>query len=131
MVPEQITVWWNSFLGLFDTIPEDSIAITVYVGGTILALLCWYSIAKRLPKPLGGITWVILFACLATPTVSEGQNAELAPAIIGLLFGILTKEQPLIWSNLGLILFVAGMGFLVGFFWTKFKDSRSPLTTNT
>lgn len=131
MVPEQITVWWNSFLSLFDAIPEDSIAITVYVGGTIIALLCWYNIAKRLPSPLGGITWIILFACLATPTVSEGQNAELAPAIIGLLFGIITKEQPIIWSNLSLILFVAGMGFLVGFFWIRFKNSRNQMTTNT
>ena len=131
MVPEQITALWNSFLSLFDTIPEDTLAITVYVGGTIIALLCWYNIARRLPSPLGGITWIILFACLATPTISEGQNAELAPAIIGLIFGVFTKEQHLIWSNLGSILFVAGIGFLVGYFWTKYKDSRTQLTTNT
>lgn len=131
MVLEQISAWWYSFLSLFDAIPEHGLAITVYVGGTIIALLCWYSIARRLPRPLGGITWIILFACLATPTVSEGQNAELAPAIIGLIFGILTKEQHLIWSNLALILFVAGMGFLVGYFWSKYKENRSQLTSNT
>lgn len=121
---EQITAWWNSFLSLFDAIPEDTLAITVYVGGTIIALLCWYGIARRLPSPFGGITWIILFACLATPTVSEGQNAELAPAIIGLLFGVLTKEQLLIWTNFAAILFVAGIGFLVGYCWSKYKESR-------
>ena len=128
-MPEQITTWWYSFLSLFDGIAEGTIASIVYVGGTLLALWLWYTIARRLPRPLGGITWIILFACLATPTVSQGQNAELAPAIIGLIFGVLTKEQPLVWSNLGLIVFVAGMGFLVGFFWTKYKDSRPQTTT--
>lgn len=120
-----MTQWWYSFLSLFDTIPEDTIAITVYIGGTIVALLCWYSIARRLPSPLGGITWIILFACLATPTVSEGDNAGLAPAFIGLIFGILTKEQPLIWSNLASILFVAGLGFFVGFCWSKYKSNQN------
>ena len=77
---EQITAWWNSFLSLFDAIPEDTLAITVYVGGTIIALLCWYGIARRLPSPFGGITWIILF--------------------------------------------VAGIGFLVGYCWSKYKESR-------
>lgn len=117
-----LSQWWDGFLDLFDGIPENTIAITVYVGGTIIALLCWYSIAKRLPSPLGGITWIILFACLATPTISEGENAELAPAIIGVIFGILTKEQTLIWSNLTSILLVASIGFLVGFCWSKYKN---------
>ncbi len=116
--------WWYQFLGLFDGIPEDNIAVTVYVGGTVLALYCWYSIARRLPSPLGGITWIILFACLATPTVSEGDNAGLAPALIGLIFGILTKEQPLIWSNLASILFVASIGFLIGFCWSKYRNLK-------
>ena len=124
MVPEQLTSWWYSFLSLFDTIPEKTIAIIVYVGGTLIALWCWSNIARRLPSPLGGITWIILFACLATPTVSQGQNAELAPAIIGLIFGVLTKEQPLIWANLASIGFVAGIGFLVAYCWTRYKYNR-------
>ena len=131
MVPEQISALWYNFLSLFDTIPEGVIATTVYVGGTLIALMCWYSIARRLPSPLGGITWIILFACLATPTVSEGSNAELAPALIGLIFGILTKEQPLIWTNLSMIMFVAGMGFLVAYCWSRYKANRNQISTHT
>ena len=119
--------WWYSFLSLFDTIPEDNIAVTVYVGGTIIALCCWYSVAKRLPSPLGALTWIILFACLSTPTVSEGENAGLAPALIGMIFGILTKEQNLIWSNLSAILFVAAICFLVMFFWSRYQNQRKNL----
>ena len=130
-MPEQISAWWYSFLSLFDAIPEDALAITVYVGGAIIALWCWYNIARRLPSPIGGMTWIVLFAFLATPTVSEGQNAELAPAIIGLIFGILTKEQPLIWANLALILFVAGIGFLVGYFWSKYKTNQNQQPQDT
>lgn len=128
---EQMSAWWYSFLSLFDAIPESLLATIVYVGGTLIALWCWYNISRRLPSPLGGITWIILFACLATPTVSEGHNAELAPALIGLIFGILTKEPPLIWSNLALIFFVAGIGFLVGYFWSKYKAANVQTHQNT
>jgi hypothetical protein len=40
---------------MLDSIPEDSIAVTVYLLGSLLILWCWYSIATRLPKLLGGI----------------------------------------------------------------------------
>lgn len=125
MVLEQLSGIWSNFLHLFDSIPEDNIAISVYVLGTVLILWCWYSIAKRLPSPLGGITWIIVFAIIATPTISEGPNSEVAPAIFGLLFGILTKDSPLIWSNLALIVFVIGVGLIVGFCWSKYKANKS------
>lgn len=124
-VLEQLTGMWANFLDLFDSIPEDNIAITVYVLGTLLILWCWYGIAKRLPALLGGITWIIVFAVLATPTISEGPNSEIAPAIFGLLFGVLTKDMPLVWSNLALISFVIGLGLVVGFLWTKYKANKN------
>ncbi len=125
MVLEQLSGIWANFLYLFDSIPEDNIAISVYVLGTVLILWCWYSIAKRLPSPLGGITWIIVFAIIATPTISEGPNSEVAPAVFGLLFGILTKDSPLIWSNLALIVFVIGVCLIVGFCWSKYKANKS------
>ena len=125
MVLEQLTGMWTNFLDLLDSIPEDNIAISVYILGTLLILGCWYGIAKRLPSPLGGITWIIVFAVIATPTISEGPNSEVAPAVFGLLFGILTKDTPLIWSNLALIAFVIGIGLIAGFFWSKYKANKN------
>lgn len=125
MVLEQLTGIWTNFLDLLDSIPEDNIAISVYILGTLLILWCWYGIAKRLPSPLGGITWIIVFAVIATPTISEGPNSEVAPAVFGLLFGILTKDTPLIWSNLALIAFVIGIGLIAGFFWSKYKANKN------
>ena len=120
----------NSFLSLLDSIPEDSIAITVYLLGSLIILWSWYAIAKRLPKPLGGITWVMGFAILLTPTVSEGNNASIAPAIFGLIFGVLTKENVLIWSNASLILFVTGLGLMVGYLWSKYVVNKNKMTLN-
>lgn len=115
---------WDNFLNLLDSLPEDGIAITAYLLGSLIILWCWYGVVKRIASPLGGILWIILFAFVATPTISEGPNAEIAPATFGLLFGILTKDSPLIWSNLSLILFVMGVSFLLGYIWFKYKSNK-------
>ena len=131
MVREDQSGIWTNFLAILDSVPEDSIAITVYVLGTLIILWCWYAIAKRLPSPLGGITWIFVFAIIATPTISEGPNSELAPAVFGLLFGILTKDTPLIWSNLALISFVVGLGLIIGYFWSKYKINKNTVKNST
>lgn len=118
----------NSVITGLDSIPETAIAVSIYLLGSAIILWCWYQIAKRLPNPLGGITWIVLFAILLTPTVSEGSNAALAPAIFGLLFGVLTKEMPLVWANLSAILFVIGLGLLIGYFWSKYRLKQSTYT---
>lgn len=120
----------DSFLSMLDSIPEDSIAVTVYLVGSLIILWAWYAIAKRLPKPLGGMTWLIGFAILLTPTVSEGNNAAIAPAIFGLLFGVLTKEKTLIWSNASLILFVLGVGLVIGALWSKYTANKAKFELN-
>lgn len=112
-------------LTFLDAIPEDLIAITVYLGGSAIILWCWYEIAKRLPKLLGGMTWIIGFAILLTPTVSEGSNAALAPAFFGLIFGVLTKDMPLVWANLASILLVIGVGAVLGYCWSKYTANKT------
>ncbi|WP_180084925.1 hypothetical protein [Acinetobacter sp. YH12145] len=120
----------NGVVSVLDSIPESSIAITVYLGGAVIALLCWYGLMKRLPKTIGAIGWLIVFAILLTPTVSEGSNAAIAPAIFGLIFGVLTKDQPLVWLNLSLILFVVGIGLVLGYFWTKYNATKPQHVVN-
>ena len=122
---ETLTAIWSNILSVLDQFPEENVAIIVYVTGTLIALWCWYHLMSRLPNPVGGILWIIVFAILATPTISEGPNSALAPAVFGLIFGILTKEHILIWSNLSLILFVIGVGLLVGFCWSKYSANKT------
>ncbi|ENU87040.1 hypothetical protein [Acinetobacter sp. CIP 102129] len=122
---ETLTAIWSNILSVLDQFPEENVAIIVYVTGTLIALWCWYRLMSRLPNPVGAILWIIVFAILATPTISEGPNSALAPAVFGLIFGILTKEHILIWSNLSLILFVIGVGLLVGFCWSKYSANKT------
>lgn len=125
VVRENQTGIMNQLFSFLDVIPEDAIALTAYGIGAIIALWCWWRLMRRLPTTFGAISWLIAFAVLVTPTVSEGPNASVAPAIFGLLFGVLTKDSPLIWSNLSLILFVVGLGLVVGYFWSKYSTSKS------
>ena len=121
MVRDDQTGIWANFVSLLDTIPEDSIAITVYLLGSLIILWCWYGVAKRLPAIVGSISWIIVFAVLLTPTISAGPNSGIAPAIFGLIFGVLTKDSSLVWSNLSLIAFVLGVSLFIGYFWSKFR----------
>ena len=120
----------NGYVAVLDSIPEQSIAVAVYLLGSLIALWCWYGVTKRLPKPMGGFLWIVAFAILLTPTVSEGANASIAPAIFGLLFGVLTKEQSLVWINASLILFVIGIGSVIGYCWSTYASSKTGLGSN-
>ncbi|MDM1311966.1 hypothetical protein HXZ79_12020 [Acinetobacter indicus] len=117
----------ENLMTFLESIPENTIAVTVYLLGSLIILWCWYEIAKRLPHPLGGVSWIVVFAILLTPTISEGHNAGIAPATFGLLFGVLTKEMPLVWSNLSAILMVIGLGLVVGYFWSKYSPRKAGL----
>nr|WP_214287817.1 hypothetical protein [Acinetobacter pittii] len=125
VVHEDQTGIMNQLFSFLDVIPEGVIALAAYGIGAIIALWCWWRLMRRLPTTLGAISWLIVFAILVTPTVSEGPNASVAPAIFGLLFGVLTKDSPLIWSNLSLILFVVGLGLVIGYCWSKYSTNKN------
>jgi len=120
----------KGFVAVLDSIPDQSIAFAVYLLGSLIALACWYGVTKRMPKAMGGFLWLLAFAVLLTPTVSEGSNASVAPAIFGLLFGILTKEYELVWINASLILFVIGIGSVIGYCWSTYASSKTGLGSN-
>ena len=130
MVRDDQSGVWANILSVLDNVPEDSIAVTVYIVGALIILWCWYSVTRRMPAPIGGILWIILFALIASPTISEGPNSEVAPATFGLLFGILTKDSVLIWSNLSIIAFVMGVGLILGYLWSKFNMNQQTRRKN-
>ncbi|ENV46711.1 hypothetical protein [Acinetobacter brisouii] len=111
-------------------IPENIIAVSVYVAGAILVLLLWYLMTRPYPKFCAMSTWIV-FAFMVTPSISDGSNAAIAPAVFGLMFGIVTHDHNLMWVNLATILFVIGLGSVVGFFWLKFLQYKSQQTKNT
>lgn len=118
---ERVEPAWNWWASLFEGVPEYPLAVTVYVGGSILALLIWLRVVRLFPHPVGAMSWVVLFALLFAPTVTDGDNAQLAPAVIGLMFGVITKDQSLMLKSALPILFVIGLGFVLGFLYERLR----------
>jgi len=94
---------------------EYWIAVLVYLGGSGIALWLWHEVVRPIPRPLAGMSWMMLFALLLSPTVTEGPNGQIAPAVIGLLFGMISKNKMMILSSLLPMFIVMAVGFLVGF----------------
>ncbi len=122
---DHIESGFNVWRHLFDGVPEYTLAISIYLGGTILVLWLWWTVARRLPRTLGGMSWIVLLAILCTPTVTEGPNGQIAPAVIGLLFGVVIKDSMLFFSSLLPMLLVIAVGFLIGFLVERMR--RRPL----
>jgi hypothetical protein len=103
---------------------EYWLAVTVYVVGSCIGLWLWRQVVKPLPHPVSGIAWLIVFSLLFSPTVTEGDNGQIAPAVFGLIFGVISKSKELILSSLLPILLVMGLGFLVGFLVQRLRMQR-------
>lgn len=116
---------WSGFFSLFDGIPEYSFAVGFYLLGSLFMLWGWSSISKPLPRTLRISFGIFMFAVLLTPTVSEGTNAKIAPAIFGMIFGLLTKEMNLVWVNLASIVFVMAVGCLLMYCYSYYVNYRN------
>lgn len=116
---------WDLFLSIFDGVPEHNIAVGVYIFGALFVILGWSLVlAKPLPKMLRHSGTIFFFAFFFTPTISEGVNATIAPAIFGLLFGLITKEMYLFWVNLASMVLVMGLGFVVMYCYQFYLNKR-------
>lgn len=129
----EIVVWWTQ---LVKGIPPDSLPMTAYVGFSIIVLLLWILVVRVLPKTLAGLSWIILFAILLTPTTSLGTPPEMAPASIAVVYGILMKDSSIIFNSLLPIMIVITVGCILGFLWQivrmgldKTKKNKTPPPT--
>lgn len=115
---------WSAFFSLFDGIPEYGFAVVFYLLGSIFMLWGWTSLSKPLPRTLRLSVGIFMFAVLLTPTVSEGTNAALAPAVFGMIFGLLTKEMHLVWVNIASIVFVMAICSLLIYCYSYYVNYR-------
>ena len=110
----EIVVWWAQ---LVKGVPPESLPMTAYVGFSIIVLLLWILVVRVLPKTLAGLSWIILFAVLLTPTTSLGTTPDIAPASIAVVYGILLKDPGIIFNGLLPIMVVITVGCILGFLW--------------
>lgn len=110
----EIIVWWTQ---LVKGIPADQLPMIAYLVFSVIVLFLWIFVVRVLPKTLAGLSWIILFAILLTPTTSLGPTPDIAPASISVAYGILLKDSAIIFNGLLPIMVVITAGCVLGFLW--------------
>lgn len=110
----EIVIWWGQMV---KDVPPADLPMYAYFGGTILVLVLWLLVARVLPKPLGGMSWMVLFAILLAPSSALGDPSQIAPATISVIYAVMMKDFAGAVANMLPILVVLVTGLFIGFVW--------------
>lgn len=116
----EIAIWWGQMVK--NVLPAD-LPMYAYLGGSILVLVLWLLVARILPKPLGGMSWMILFAVLLAPGTALGDSSEIAPASISVVYAVMMKDFAGAIANMLPILVVLVIGLFIGFMWQLIRGA--------
>ena len=110
----EIVIWWSQMVS---GVPADDLPMYAYLGFSIIVLLLWILIARIMPRPLGGMSWMILFAVLLAPGTALSDPSTIAPASISVVYAIMMKDTAGAVANALPVLVVLVAGLFVGFIW--------------
>jgi len=116
----EIAIWWGQVV---KNVPPADLPMYAYLGGSILVLVLWLLVARILPKPLGGMSWMILFAVLLAPGTALGDSSEIAPASISVVYAVMMKDFAGAIANMLPILVVLVIGLFIGFMWQLIRGA--------
>ena len=116
----EIVIWWSQMV---KNVPPADLPMYAYLGGTLIVLVLWILVARILPKPIGGMSWMVLFAVLLAPGSALGEQGEIAPASIGVVYAIMMKDTASAISNALPILIVLVVGLFIGFVWQLIRGA--------
>lgn len=120
-------------------VPPADLPAYAYIGGGIVVLALWVLVARILPRPLGGISWVMLFAVLFAPGTALSDPSTIAPASISVIYAVMMKDMAAAASNTLPILVVLVVGLFIGFIWqlirgafeTSLEEARRRMAIDT
>ena len=116
----EIAIWWGQMV---KNVPPADLPMYAYLGGSILVLVLWLLVARILSKPLGGMSWMILFAVLLAPGTALGDSSEIAPASISVVYAVMMKDFAGAIANMLPILVVLVIGLFIGFMWQLIRGA--------
>ena len=116
----EITIWWGQ---LVKDVPPADLPMYAYLGGVVIVLVLWLLVARMLPRPLGGMSWMMLFAVLLAPGTALGDPSVIAPASIAVVYAIMMKDTAGAITNMLPILVVLVVGLFVGFVWQLIRGA--------
>ena len=113
-----LIIWWSHMVA---DVPPEQLPLYAYVGFSVVVLLLWLLVVRVLPRPFGGMSWLALCAVLLTPSMALGDSGEIAPASIGVVYGVLMKDSASALGHLLPILVVFSVGLILGFIWNMIR----------
>ncbi|MEN6668854.1 hypothetical protein AAJP47_00585 [Psychrobacter sp. B38] len=116
----EIAIWWGQMV---KDVPPADLPMYAYLGGVIIVLVLWLLVARVLPRPLGGMSWMLLFAVLLAPGTALGDPSVIAPASIGVVYAIMMKDTAGAITHMLPILVVLVVGLFVGFIWQVIRGA--------
>ena len=116
----EIAIWWGQMV---KDVPAADLPMYAYLGGVVIVLILWLLVARMLPKPLGGMTWMVLFAVLLAPSTALNDPSVLAPASIHVVYSIMMKDFAGAIAGMVPILVVLVAGLFIGFIWQLIRGA--------
>ena len=116
----EIVIWWSQMV---KNVPPADLPMYAYLGGTVVVLALWVLVARVLPRPLGGMTWMVLFAILLAPGTALDDPSTLAPASISVVYAVMMKDMAGAVSNALPVLVLLVLGLFIGFIWQLIRGA--------
>lgn len=116
----EIIIWWSQMV---KGVPPADLPMYAYLGGSTIVLLLWILVARMMPRPLGGMSWMVIFAVLLAPGTALGDPSQIAPASISVVYAIMMKDIAGAVANSLPILMVLVVGLFVGFVWQLIRGA--------
>jgi hypothetical protein len=116
----EIVIWWSQMV---KGVPPADLPMYAYLGGSIVVLALWVLVARMLPRPLGGMSWMLLFAVLLAPGTALGDPSMIAPASISVVYAVMMKDTATAVTSALPILIVLVVGLFIGFVWQLIRGA--------
>ena len=116
----EIVIWWSQMV---KDVPPADLPMYAYLGGAIVVLVLWILVARMLPRPLGGMSWMVLFAVLLAPGTALSDPSLIAPASISVVYAVMMKDMVGAVTNALPILVVLVVGLFIGFVWQLIRGA--------
>lgn len=84
----KLTILWSKLVA---DISDEDLPLVAYVGSSILVLLLLLFVVRVLPRPIGGVLWMLAVAVLLTPGDTL-TGSDVAPAIAHVAHRILMND---------------------------------------
>lgn len=116
----EIVIWWSQMV---KGVPPADLPMYAYIGGAVIVLALWILVARMLPRPFGGMSWIVLFAVLLAPGSALDNPSLLAPASISVVYAVMMKDSAAAVNSALPIMVVLVLGLFIGFIWQLIRGA--------